>query len=120
MIGYISIAFFVVMVIRSIWVSQQVEEYQFKCLHYLAMNPELPPSVAVELADLWPKQWLYWDWIHWDFTRYVVHQDHYEDMTEYFDSQLARENLDITTIQKEISEVERQLTAKAAVDKAGS
>jgi len=107
MIFYISLAFVAVIMIRNVWLTYNVEKYQFKTLHYLQMNPNLPPTVYGEMADLWPKSYLHWDWLHWDFSRYVVHQDHYQAMEEYMESQLDRKDLDIDTVRRELAEAQK-------------
>lgn len=91
--------------IRSSWVQYEVERYELKLVHYITMN-RLPDSVRDDMCALWPKGFQQWEWWNWDFRRYVVDHEHYDLMEEWFDSQLAREDLDYPTFRREVDRIE--------------
>ena len=109
---YAGIVFLSISTFRSFWVAKKIEEYQFKCLHYLTMNPKIDTLVGVEMAQLWPKFFVHWEWWNWDFSRYIIHHDHYEKMNAWFDVQLERDDLDEGVFHRELREIEKEAYKK--------
>ena len=103
----IAIAFVLALAVRSYWVSFQLEQYDLVCLHYITMC-NLDEEAARELYELWPRSYLYWEWWHWDFSRYVVNTERYGLMMDWIASQLARQDLSIDTFRRELAKVEER------------
>lgn len=109
-----ALAALAVIIIRHAWVQYSTEAYALQRLHYLTMN-RLNTEVAVDMDKLWPRRWMYWDLINWDFRRYVVDHESYDRMMAYMGTQLARTDLDYATFRSELDAVE---SADAAAIKA--
>jgi hypothetical protein len=105
LIPLLSLGFVLMLAIRAYWVSYCLEAYNLKTLHYITMSG-IDEVAAAELYELWPRHYLYWEWLHWDFRRYVVNIERYDLMQEWTASQLAREDLDLFTFRVELAKVE--------------
>lgn len=99
---YGGVAFGLLCLYRSMWVAYKLEDYHFRATHYLTMN-QLPAEVAHSMYETWGKEWMYWELWRWDFSRYIVDQEHYHGMLEYMDTQLARTDLDYETFRREVA-----------------
>lgn len=88
--------------IRRFWVMYSVESYQLKVFHYTTMN-QLEEKMVMEMHQFWPVYYAYYEIWNWDFTKYIVHLDHYEKMKKFIDQELSRKDLDNDTFQRELA-----------------
>lgn len=64
--------------IRDHWLAYCTERYVLIGDYWLRATGQ-PQSVAVEMAEFWPKSTMRLELWRWDFSRYVVYQDHLSD-----------------------------------------
>lgn len=99
------VGFLYILAIRKAWVDFHVQTIRFKATHFVWMKSgEIPKELAREIGQVWPWSYLYFEWWNWNFTRYIIHQDHYELMQEFMGEQLKRQDLNLETVQKELDE----------------
>lgn len=84
----------VTLLVRQLWLASQIEEYGFNALYYCQRN-KLSVVIADEMSQIWPGHIMLLEIWRWDFSRYIVHQDHLESMNAFIASELARKDLDL-------------------------
>lgn len=84
----------VVLMVRRLWIVAELERYGLDALYYCQRN-KLPVHIADEMAQIWPISHILLEVWHWNFSRYVVHQDHLETMNVFIAAELARKDLDL-------------------------
>lgn len=84
----------VVLLVRRLWLMAELERYGLNALYFCQRN-KLPVHVADEMSQIWPTFHILLEVWHWDFSRYVVHQDHLETMNTFISSELERKDLDL-------------------------
>lgn len=86
--------------VRYIWLSSEVEKYSLNAVYY-CHRKKLGIAVAQEMAEIWPIGYIIMEIWRWDFSRYVVHQDHLEGMALFIHEELQRKDLDFARWEKE-------------------
>lgn len=89
-----------VLIIRRLWLAACVEQYGFNALYFCQRN-KLPIHVADEMSQLWPISHMIMEIWHWDFSRYVIHQDHLEAMNAFIAEEKERKDLDLDQLNRE-------------------
>lgn len=84
----------VVLLVRRLWLMAELERYGLNALYFCQRN-KLPVHVADEMSQIWPTFHILFEVWHWDFSRYVVHQDHLETMNVFIAAELTRKDLDL-------------------------
>lgn len=88
------------LLIRRLWLLSKVEEYALNALYYCHKN-KLSVVVADEMSQIWPVGHILLEVWRWDFSRYIVHQDHLEAMNTFIAGELERKNLALTEFEEE-------------------
>jgi len=83
-----------ILLVRRLWLMAELEKYGLNALYYCQRN-KLPVHIADEMSQIWPTFHILFEVWHWDFSRYVVHQDHLETMNVFIAAELARKDLDL-------------------------
>lgn len=99
------------LLVRRLWLASQIEEYGFNALYYCQRN-KLPVHIADEMSQIWPGYIMLLEIWRWDFSRYIVHQDHLSDMNTFITSELSRKDLDLARW-----EVENRTLGEEPIDK---
>lgn len=89
-----------ILLIRRLWLLSKVEEYALNALYFCHKN-KLSVVVADEMSQIWPVSHILLEVWHWDFSRYVVHQDHLWAMNTFIAGELERKNLALTEFEDE-------------------
>lgn len=92
-----------VLIIRRLWLTAKIEQYGFDALYYCQRN-KLPVHVADEMSQLWPISHITMEIWHWDFSRYIIHQDHLEAMNAFIAEEKERKDLDLDQLNRENGE----------------
>ena len=80
--------------VRRLWIVAELEKYNLNALYFLHRN-KLSVIMADEMSHVWPYSHMLLEVWRWDFSRYVVHQDHLEVMNAFISSELERKDLDL-------------------------
>lgn len=96
-----------VLIIRRFWLTACVEEYGFNALYY-CQRKQLSVVTADEMSRLWPGYIMLFEIWHWDFSRYVIHQDHLEAMNAFISTEMERKDLDLSQLNRENDENSNQ------------
>ncbi len=75
-------ALLLALIVRKHWINYHVQAYSFKSVYYLWKMGKTP-DVAGEMSQLWPMSHMLFELWRWDFSRYIVYQDHYEEMEAF-------------------------------------
>lgn len=95
------------LIIRRLWLTAKIEQYGFDALYYCQRN-KLPIHVADEMSQLWPVSHMTMEIWHWDFSRYIIHQDHLEAMNAFISKEKERKDLDLDQLNRENDENSNQ------------
>jgi hypothetical protein len=90
---------------RVLWVRHKIDEYSFYTLHYLTMNPNLEKNTGSQMSEFWPRIYVYSELWNWNFKRYIVYLDHYEDMKKFMSKELKRNDLTLEKFNEEMLKV---------------
>jgi hypothetical protein len=84
----------ITLIIRRHWLNYHIATYTFTSVYYL-WKTNKPSSVSAEMGQLWPMATMLLELWRWDFARYVVYQDHYEELQDFLaaESQLTQSQL---------------------------
>lgn len=83
-----------VLLVRRLWLSAELERYGLNALYY-CHKKQLSVVTADEMSQFWPLYHMLFEVWHWDFSRYIVHQDHLADMNAFIAEELERKDLDL-------------------------
>lgn len=86
--------------VRRLWMFSKLEEYGLNALYYCHRN-QVSAIVADEMSQIWPASHIMLELWNWDFSRYVVHQDHLIKMNEFISKELERKDLDLKRWEEE-------------------
>jgi hypothetical protein len=89
-----------VLLIRQLWLMSKIEEYTLNSLYFCHRN-KLSTVVADEMSQIWPISHILFEVWRWDFSRYIVHQDHFGAMTAFISKELQRKDLDLARWEEE-------------------
>ena len=89
-----------ILLIRRLWLLSKIEEYALNALYFCHKN-KLSVVVADEMSQIWPVSHILFEVWRWDFSRYVVHQDHLEAMNTFVAGELDKKNLALTEFEEE-------------------
>lgn len=92
----ISIVILVYFLVRSRWILWQIGVYQANALWYCNQTKQ-SQQVAEEMSVIWPINDIVIEFWHWNFNKYVVYQDHLEDMSKFIKNELSKPKLDLMT-----------------------
>ena len=82
------------LLVRRLWLMAELERYGLDALYY-CHRKQLSVVIADEMSLIWPTSQIILEVWHWDFSRYVVHQDHLADMKAFISEELGRKDLDL-------------------------
>lgn len=85
--------------IRGRWIGYKTEEHQLKTVWY-CWRTKQKESVLLELLALWPSGTMLFEFWCWNFDRYIIHRDRLEEMKEFIDHELLREDIDLEMLQQ--------------------
>jgi hypothetical protein len=80
--------------VRGRWVLWQIEAYKINALWYLSKTKQ-SKGVATEMSVIWPLTNILLEPWNWNFSRYIVHQDHLENMNEFMKRELEKPKLSV-------------------------
>ena len=83
-----------ILFVRRLWIKAELEKYNLNALYFLHRN-KLSMVVADEMSHVWSYSHMLFEIWRWDFSRYIVHQDHLEVMNAFIASELERKDLDL-------------------------
>jgi hypothetical protein len=92
----ISITVLVYFLVRSRWILWQIGVYQANALWYCNQTKQ-NQQTAEEMSVIWPINDIIVELWHWNFEKYVVYQDHLQDMSKFIEKELSKPKLDLTT-----------------------
>jgi hypothetical protein len=102
--------------IRLLWVQTSVERYVFNTFYWISRTQ--PPKKTVgEITELWPLFYMMVEVWNWNFKRYVVHHDHYEEMKKFIVREMRREHLDIKDLLGDIKNSQSQENDSDSISK---
>lgn len=95
--------------IRFHWIVWQMERHAFLTSYWMWRTKQ-PVEVAGELTKVWPIKRIIFDPFHWNWRHYVIAIGLYDEMVEWMDKELAREDLGPEAFAKEIEAMLAGLT----------
>lgn len=87
-------AFLLITLIRFRWVSHHIDDYTAKALWYLWRTKQ-STELGHDMAQLWPVGHMILELWRWDFRRYVVDHEQYDQMEVFIANELKRNDLTI-------------------------
>lgn len=84
-----------ILLVRRLWLMAELERYGLDALYFCQRN-KLPVHVADEMSQIWPTSHILLEIWCWDFSRYIVHQDHLSEMNTFITAELMRKDLDLS------------------------
>jgi hypothetical protein len=82
----------ILIIIRRLWILANIETYTLTASWY-CWRTKQPNYVTKEMGELWPTSYMFWEFWHWDFRRYIVHQEHHDAMVEQIVEDLSKTDL---------------------------
>lgn len=94
--------------LRFCWLSWKIEDYTL-CSQFYILQTHQSMEVAAEMAEIWTPKHMLWEVWRWDFDRYIVCQDHLDDMLAWRDEELLKESTlaDLYALEAEMSRKDR-------------
>lgn len=89
-----------ILLIRRFWLLAKIEEYSLSAL-YFCHKTKTSVVIADEMFQLWSTTHMLFEVWRWNFSRYIVHQDHLEDMNAFIAIELERDDLDLAEFKGE-------------------
>lgn len=82
--------------IRGRWTLWKLEEYKMHTILF-CFHIEADRDTIKEMAEIHPLSIIILDAFNWDFRKYVVRQDLYDDMMDFIASELKKDDLKLDT-----------------------
>lgn len=87
-----AIALFIFFVVRGKWVLWKIEEYKINSLWFCYSTKQDAETVR-QMSEIYPLGHIILEAWSWDFRKYVVYQGLYDEMMEFVQKELEKDNL---------------------------
>lgn len=85
---YIFVPFVIwLMLFRKGWCDYNLNKHYTIAALYIHLE-KVPDNEKMPFFELWPKKHMLYDFFNWDFRKYVVNQDLYDEMMVWFDKRM--------------------------------
>ena len=81
--------------------SWKVEEYRSDIIFFCVITNK-SAEYGDELSKIWALRTITFDLLNWDFKKYVIDQEKYEQLQDFLNSQLDKEHLDMEDMLEKI------------------
>lgn len=88
--------------LRIEWLHWKTQVYVIKGEYWVRATRQ-SQRVVDDMGQLWPADWMKWELWRWDFGRYIVHRDHWDEAVAFTDSERQRENLSLAEFYPQVA-----------------
>lgn len=92
----IGLALFIFIVARMRWALWKIEDYKINALWFCCATNQ-SKDIVKEMSQIYPIGYIIFEAWNWDFRKYVVYQGLYDEMMEFIEMELEKDELKLDT-----------------------